>query len=174
MKLLYLNKGEKESWLPRMFELYYENMATIAPSGMSYEAERAEWMSNVGPALDKAPRQVLLALDEEKLAGFVMYYTRDDLLMVEEVQIRRENQGGLLFLQLCRKLLADLPEQICRVEAYAHRGNDRSRKLMARLGMEELPEDSPFVHLRGDARTIGTHLGYPNSKNSFGGYHEPL
>lgn len=158
MKLVYLNKGEKESWLPRLFDLYYENMSVIAPSGMSCEAEREEWMSNVSPALDKAPRQVLLAPDEEKLAGFVMFYTRDDLLMVEEFQIQRENQGGLLFLQLCRKLLADLPEEIRWVEAYAHRGNDRSRKLMGRLGMTELPEDSPFVHLRGDFSAIREKL----------------
>lgn len=169
MKLLYLNKGEKGSWLPRMFDLYYENMSAIAPSGMTYEGEREAWLSNVGPALDKAPRQALLALDGEELAGFVMFYTRDDLLMVEEVQIRRGNQGGLLFLGLCRKLLADLPEQIRWVEAYAHRGNHRSRKLMGRLGMAELPEDSPFVHLRGDARKIGARLGYPNRKNAFGG-----
>lgn len=154
MKLCYLNKAEKDFWLPRLFDLFYENMSVIAPSGMPYEAERDEWMSNVAPALEKAPRKVLLALDGEKLAGYLQFYTRNDLLMVEELQIRRRYQGGLLFLRLCRKLLADLPEQIRIVEAYAHRSNDRSRKMMGRLGMAELPEDGPFVHLRGDADWI--------------------
>lgn len=154
MTLVYLNKEEKDLWLPRLFDLFYENMSFIAPSGMDYEAERAEWLANVSPALDKAPRQVLLAVDGEELAGYVMFYTRDDLLMVEEVQLRRVYQGGLLFLRLCRKLLTDLPEQIHIVEAYAHRQNDRSRKLMERLGMVELPEDALFVHLRGDGSAI--------------------
>ena len=169
MNLLYLEKGQKERWLPGLFDLYYENISVIAPSGMPYEAERKEWLANVSPALDKAPRQVLLALDGEILAGYVMFYTRDDLLMVEEVQLRREYQGGLLFLRLCRKLLGDLPKDIRRIEAFAHRENARSRKLMGRLGMAEVPEDAPFVHLRGDARAIAFRLGYPNGKKSFGG-----
>lgn len=154
MTVCYLDKSEKERWLLRLFDLFYENMSVIAPSGMTYEAERAAWLANVSPALDKAPRQVLLALDGEELAGFVMFYTREDLLMVEEVQLRREYQGGLLFLRLCRKLLADLPEEVGTVEAYAHRRNDRSRKLMKRLGMEEVPEKSPFVHLRGELSDV--------------------
>lgn len=154
MKLCYLDKAEKDLWLPQLFDLFYENMSVIVPSGMACEIERAEWLANVSPALDKAPRQVLLAVGGEELAGFVMFYTRKDLLMVEEVQLRREYQGDLLFLRLCRKLLADLPEEVRSVEAYAHRQNDRSRKLMKRLGMEEVPEESPFVHLRGDLETI--------------------
>ena len=160
MNICHLNKAEKDIWLPRLFDLFYENMSGIAPSGMPCEAERTEWLANVGAALDKALRQVLLALDGEVLAGFVMYYTRNDLLMVEEVQLRREYQGGLLFLRLCRKLLADLPEAIRTVEAYAHRSNDRSRKLMARLGMGEVPgeEDAPFVHMRGDTEIVKRKL----------------
>ena len=158
MKLCYMEKAEKKLWLPRLFDLFYENMSVIAPSGMDYAAEREEWLANVSPALDKAPRQVLLALDGEELAGFVMFYTRSDLLMVEEVQLRQEYRGGLLFLRLCRKLLADLPKEIRTVEAYAHRQNDHSRKLMNRLGMAELPELGPFVHLRGAAEEIGKRL----------------
>ena len=73
MKLCYLNKAEKDFRLPQLFELFYENMSVIAPSGMPYEAERDEWMSNVAPALKKEPRKVLLALDGEKLAGYLQF-----------------------------------------------------------------------------------------------------
>lgn len=158
MTLAYLNKEDKELWLPHLFDLFYENISVVAPSGMTYEEERTEWLANVSPALDKAPRRVLLAMDGEQLAGYVMFYTRNDLLMVEEVQLRRDYQGGLLFLRLCRKLLTDLPDGICTVEAYAHRQNDRSIALMKRLGMAEVPEDSPFVHLRGDAADLAAHF----------------
>ena len=161
MTLFWLNKADKDIWLPRMFDLYYENMSRFAPSGLAYEAERQEWLSNVSPALDKAPRRALLALDGDALAGFVMFYTRGDLLMVEEFQLRREFQGGLLFLRLCRKLLSELPGEVRAVEAYAHRRNDRSVSLMRRLGMRPVPEEDPrFVHLRGDAANLRLALAF--------------
>lgn len=154
ISICFLDKGEKAQWLPRMFDLLYENMQEIAPSGLEYETERAEFLANVSPALEKAPRQVLLALEDGDLVGYVQYYTRQELLMVEEVQIRKDHQGTLLFLRLCRHLLAALPEEIRVVEAYADGRNDRSRRLMARLGMVELEASGGYLHLRGDASVI--------------------
>lgn len=148
----YLNKAEKDLWLPRLFDLLYENMEGIAPSGLSYEQEKARFLSNVSPALDKAPRQILMGFVDGKLACYVQYYTRGGLLMVEEVQLGKPHQGGLLFLRLCRRLMAELPADIRTVEAYADRRNERSLALMDRLGMVPVPgeEDSLFVLLRGD------------------------
>lgn len=157
MKLCFLNKPEKAIWLPRMFELLYENMEEIASSGLSVEQEREQFLSNVGPALEKMPRQVILATDNDHLVGYVQYYTRGDLLMVEEIQIRR-GYRGLLFLQLCRFLMDVLPVEIKTVEAYADPRNERSRRLMAKLGMEELPEEGNYVHLRGEAESIRRRL----------------
>lgn len=155
MTLCYMDKSEKGIWLPRLFDLLYENMASIAPSDLAYEAEKAAFIANVSPALDKAPRQVLLALDGQTLAGYVQFYTRGELLMVEELQLGRAYRAGSLFLSLARKLLADLPEGIATVEAYADRRNRHSLELMARLGMEAMPEEDPrFLHLRGDAPAI--------------------
>ena len=153
MKLCFLNKPEKAIWLPRMFELLYENMEEIASSGLSVEQEREQFLSNVGPALEKMPRQVILATDNDHLVGYVQYYTRGDLLMVEEIQIRR-GYRGLLFLQLCRFLMDVLPVEIKTVEAYADPRNERSRRLMQRIGMVELADYGEFVHLRGDATAI--------------------
>ena len=86
--------------------------------------------------------------------GYIQYYTREDLLMVEEVQIRKDHQGTLLFLRLCRQLLSALPEEIRVVEAYADPRNAKSLRLMARLGMEQLTYSGEFAHLRGDAEAI--------------------
>lgn len=156
MTFCYLNKAEKDIWLPRLFDLLYENMKEIAPTGLSYAQEKAQFLANVSPALDKAPRQVLLALDGEILAGYVMFYTRNDLLMVEEAQIRKRFQGTLLFLSLCRRLMAAVPTDIRVVEAYADKRNENSLTIMARLGMVPVPgeADSGFVHLCGDAETV--------------------
>ena len=158
MKIFILDKKEKSFWLPRMFDLMYENMKDIAPSGLEYGEGRAEFLSNVSPALEKGPRQVLLAVEDGALLGYLQYYTRDDLLMVEEAQIRKDHQNTLLFLGLCRALLKLLPAEIRVVEAYADPRNSKSRRLMARLGMEEVPESGAFIHLRGSARKIWKHF----------------
>lgn len=149
-----LNKGEKDVWLPRLFDLLYENMRDIAPSAMSYDTEKALFLANVSPALDKAPRQVLLALEGDVPVGYIQYYTRQDLLMVEEVQIRRDHQTTLLFLRLCRQLMKLLPGEIRTVEAFADQRNLRSIRMMKKLGMIEIPETGAFVHYRGDAEWI--------------------
>lgn len=154
MEITFLNKAEKERWLPRLFALLYENMNEVAPSGVPYEVERDQFLADVAPALEKAPRQVLMALEDGDLLGYIQYYTREDLLMVEEVQIRKDHQGTLLFLRLCRQLLSALPEEIRVVEAYADRRNHRSRQLMNRLGMVELPEPGEYLHFRGDAKLL--------------------
>lgn len=153
----YLNKAEKEKWLPQLFDLFWDNMRLIAPGEGSYAEEKQQWLANVSPALEKAPRQILLCLDGEELLGYLQYYTRQDLLVLEEVQLRRDYQRTLLFHRLCRSLIRILPGKIRYVEAYADRRNLYSRKIMEKLGMEPLPEGeaSPFVHLRGTAEQIG-------------------
>lgn len=145
----YLNKQEKEYWLPQLFDLLYDNMKPIAPSGKSYEAEKAEWLANVSPALEKAPRQVLLCFADGELAGFVQFYTRAELLMVEEVQLRKDYHRSFLFCRVCKFLLSSLPTELAVVEAYAEKRNLYSQKLMQKLGMGVIGEDGPFVHLRG-------------------------
>jgi len=147
----HLNKQEKEYWLPRLFDLLYENMQEIAPSGLPYEAEKAAWLSNVLPALEKAPRQILLCFADGALVGFVQYYTRKELLMVEEVQLRKDYHRSFLFYRLGKHLLSILPTGITVVEAYAEKRNLHSRRLMQKLGMGIVAEEGPFLHLRGNA-----------------------
>ena len=88
-------------------------------------------------------------------AGFIQYYTRGDMLMVEEVQLRRDYQRSLLLRRMIGCLVRILPPEIRWVEAYADRRNLRSRALMEKLGMVYLPgEEAPYVHLRGSAGEI--------------------
>lgn len=155
----YLDKQEKEKWLPRLFDLLYENMSVIAPSEKSYDEDKSEWMGEVLPALDKAPRQIIMAFVDGKLAGYVQYYTRGELLMIEEVQLERAYHKTRLFYRLCRHLSSALPCGIEYVEAYAHKTNENSRSIMKNLGMWEIEEESnssfpKLVHLRGNAAEI--------------------
>ena len=150
----YLNKKEKEIWLPRLFDLLYENMQEIAPGELSYEQEKAQWLSNVSPALEKEPRRIILCLDCGILVGYVQYYTNKNLLMVEEIQIGKTYQRTTLFYGLCKQLATALPEGIEIIEAYAEKRNFHSQRIMQRLGMTQIDEEGPFVHLRGSAEGL--------------------
>ena len=161
MEYVFLDKGEKDKWLPQLFELYYENMSVIAPSGIPYEEEKKEWFANVSPALDKAPRQVIMCFDEGTLAGYIQYYTREKLLMIEEIQLKTQYQKTMLFYRFCRYLMQQLPEEIEWIEAYAEKRNLNSQKIMLKLGMETVEEAcaSPFVHLRGSSEIAKKFFG---------------
>ncbi len=156
----YLNKAEKEVWLPKLFDLLYGNMSSIAPSGLSYEKEKEEWFSEVSPALDKPQRQIIIAFVDNEPIGYAQYYTRERVLTVEEVQIAKEYQRTLIFYRLCRYLSDALPSDIEYIEAYADRRNVNSQKMMQKLCMKtiEMPEDSPFVRFFGSAENIKRYL----------------
>lgn len=152
-ELLFMNPKEKDVWLPRMFTLYDSNMRRIAPSGLPFEREREAFLRELSPALDKAPRRVLLACSGDRLLGYIQYYTRDTLLMIEEVQVDREYHRTRLFYRMCCALIGALPHGIATVEAYADRRNLDSVVMMNRLGMKVIddPSASPFLHLSGSA-----------------------
>lgn len=151
-----LNKQDKDLWLPRLFDLLYDNMRSLAPSGLDRETEKQQYLAAVSPALDKAPRQILLCFCDDQLAGFLQYYTRDNLLMVEEVQLCPALRRTFIFYRMCAWLARQLPAGITVVEAYADTRNIPSRRLMEKLGMTQLPSpaDSPFVHFRGHAAPL--------------------
>ena len=156
----YLNKSEKNTFLPFLFDIFYANMSGHLQSSKSYEQERDEWLSEVSPALEKELRQVILCYSEGELAGFLMYYVREDMLMIEEVQLKEEFQRTRAFYLLCRHLMRALPENIRTVEAYAHKSNQNSQNLMLALGMECIGaiESLGIVHLRGLAEKIRAKL----------------
>ena len=153
---VHMDKSEKEKWLPVLFDLFYENMSAIAPSGLPREEERACWLAEVSPALDKDPRQILLCRDGEHLLGYIQYYTREGLLMIEEFQIVKPYQKSLLFPRMCKSLLRNLPAGIETVEAYAHIPNLYSQSIMAKFGFRKM-DACPYpglVHLRANAAEV--------------------
>lgn len=151
----YLNKAEKALWLPRLFDLLHENMERIAPSELPREQEKAQWLSQVGPALEKAPRQIILCFVKGELAGYIQYYIREHMLMVEELQLKGQFQRTALLYGLCKHLLSVLPGDLKTVEAYADKRNLASIRMMEKLGMTPCEaENSPFVHMRGSAERI--------------------
>ena len=148
-----MDKSQREYWLPMLFDLLYENMQEIAPDKRSREQAKKLWLGEVSPALNKAPRQILLCFVDDALAGYIQYYTNGNLLMIEELQIAKPYQRTTVFYGFCKHFSGIIPEEIQRVEAYADPRNLHSKKLMAKLGMTE-KEEGRFIHLSGSVETI--------------------
>lgn len=149
----------KETWLDlleQLFDLLYENMHDLAPSGLTYEAEKQQWLSEVAPAMSKAPRQIVLLFNEAQLAGYLQYYINNGIFMVEEIQIRKGCRSTTLFAQLWRFMLNVVPEDTQFIEAYADKRNLPSQKLITKLGMIPVGEtsDGTCIHFRGPLNKI--------------------
>jgi hypothetical protein len=151
-----LDKSQKSEILPLLFDIFYENTSKISPFSKTYEAERNEWLSEVSPALEKPPRQIILIYHGADLAGFVMYYTRRELLMIEELQLVSKYQRTLLCYKTVKYLYEFLGEKIERIEAYALKSNQTSIGLMQDLGFAEINDTlgTKFLHFSCNANKI--------------------
>ena len=146
----FLDKRRKDEYLPLLFDILYENMRNIVPTG-TYDGEKTAFLAQVGPALEKEPRRIILMYAGNELAGYFQYYVNDGRFMVEEIQIAPEYQCTNLLLALFRFLGGALPEGIETVAAYAHEQNVRSRAIMERLGMKQTGEnEDDFCYYTGD------------------------
>lgn len=152
----FLNKETELHLLEQLFDLLYENMAEIAPPGLPYEAEKQQFLSNVRPAMEKAPRQIVLMYDEDALAGYLQYYVNNGIFMVEEIQIRKGFRSTSLFAQLWKFMAEMIPVDTQYIEAYADMRNLPSRRLIAKLGMNAVGEtpDGTCLHFRGPTHIL--------------------
>ena len=149
----YLQKPPTPDVLDEIFDILATNMRVIAPTGLTYEEDRAQWLSCVPPALEKDARQIILIHDRNELIGFFQYYVTADhsLFMMEEIQFKPAYHGSGLFSDLYRYLLPRLPADIQAVEAYADKRNKKSLAVLSHLGLTVIGENKNGIsyHLRG-------------------------
>lgn len=136
------DKGAFSKFAPDLFDLLYNNMSEIAPSGYCYEEDRAVWMEAVVPAMEKPNRQVVLIYADGLTVGYFQYYTTAESLMMEEFQLKPMYQGSGAFGALFAWLLPHLSEDLQIVEAYAHKQNLRSQTILTHLGMQRVGENN--------------------------------
>lgn len=146
----YLQKPSSPDILDEIFDILATNMRVIAPTGLTYEEDKAEWLSCVPPALEKEARQILLIYDQNELIGFFQYYVTADhsIFMMEEIQFKEAYHGSGLFGDLYRYLLPRLPADIQAVEAYADKRNVKSLAVLAHLGLSVIGENKNSISYR--------------------------
>ena len=147
MQIIFLDKKEIKAVLPELYEIMAENGCRMP---------QVLWLSEVGSALEKENRQLLLLKKEERILGFFMYYLRGECLVAEELQIVKASQRTGLYFALCRYLVRNF-EQIKQIEAFAEKENLYSQKLMEKLGMRKTEEEG-FFHFYGDAESLRRHF----------------
>jgi hypothetical protein len=135
----------------------------IAPTGLTYAEDKAEWLSCVPSALEKEARQILLIYDRDELIGFFQYYVTADhsTFMMEEIQFKAVYRGSGLFGELYRFLIPKLPADIVSVEAYADKRNTKSLGVLGHLGLTVIGENKngKSYRLRGDFTRLKEKYG---------------
>ncbi len=151
-----LDKEREMGLLDGLFDLMHDNMAEVAPSGLTSEWEKAKWLAEVVSALKKAPRQIVLLYCKGALAGFCMYYVNGGVFMIEELQIRRGFRSSGVIVELWKFFNRTIPGDTPYMEAYTDAENVYSQKLLGRLGLEmvEWTADGRLKHFRGDFNKI--------------------
>ncbi len=152
----WLSGEEAQTLLPVLFSLFYENMRLIAPIERPYGEEYALWSGEVGPALRKTNRHIVLILDAKTPVGFLMYYTNDETFMIEEAQLKEEYRGKGVMRRLFARLADRIDPPPAYVEAFTHAGNALSIGILTHLGFEKAGDDGGFYRFRRDC---GSFLG---------------
>lgn len=159
----YLPKPPSSALLDEIFGILATNMRVIAPTGLTYEEDRAQWMACVPPALTKDARQMVLIYVGGELAGFFQYYVTADhsVFMMEEIQFKEAYRESGLFGELYRFLIPKLPADIVSVEAYADKRNTKSLGVLGHLGLTVIGENKNGIswHLRGDFAVLKEKYG---------------
>jgi len=154
IRFVFMEKAKGEQFLPMLFDILYDNMRIIAPSGEGYEEDKRIWLSNVAPAIQKEPRQIILMYADDDLAGYLQYYINGGIFMVEEIQIKSQYQRTTLFYAICRFMLGIISLDTIYIEAYAEKRNQNSRRIIGKLGMEQIGENGSYLHYRGSMDSV--------------------
>ena len=164
MRIEPLRKADAASVLPELFDILHSNMSRIAPTGNSYDEDFSMWMSCIKPALEKAPRQILLLYDNDEIIGYFQYYVNDGVFMMEDIQLREQYHGTGIFSQLYRYLVQMLPPETEYVEAYANKKNEKSIAVLIHLGLDIIGENKNGIsyHFRGRYENLIRRYGSTN------------
>jgi len=139
-----------------MFDILADNMNAIAPTGCSREEDFALWHASMREQLSDGGRQIVLAIEGSTLAGYVQFSLQGDVLMMDEIEIRKEMQGRGAFRALFDAMLTELPPSVVYAEAYANKANAKSIAILGRLGLTVIGENRSgrSWHFRGTTAAL--------------------
>ncbi|MBQ8575261.1 MAG: hypothetical protein IJ447_04335 [Clostridia bacterium] len=142
MTFEYMNKNDFGSLSRQIFDILADNMSVIAPTDNSREEDFECWVSAVGDGLCRDARQIILIKNSKEIIGYFQYYTTEDTLMMEEIQLVSEWHGKAnIFRNLYGFLFKNILRNLKYVKAYASKQNKKSISILQRLGLKNVGEN---------------------------------
>ena len=142
LRFQYLSQEQFPEYAREMFAILAENMSQIAPTDNSYEEDFACWREATCAAVKESGTQIILFLDAETVIGYLQYRMQDNALYLEEIELRPAYQGKQqIFRQAHQFLIAQIPNEICFVNAVARKENLKSNGILMHLGLHCVGEN---------------------------------
>ena len=150
----YLEMDQLEKYANDLVSILYDNMEKIVPTGHNREFVFQTWFRINREKLQNAERNTVIVLQEEsgEVAGFCQYSIHENVLLMEEIQIKDSFQGKYhIFRNLYGFLLEHLGTEIEYVEAYVNKKNEKSMGVHSKLGLSIVGENQSGTcyHFRG-------------------------
>ncbi len=136
-----LNKRDSDKTTAVLFDILHGNMSVIAPTGERYEDDKKLWISSITDALNNPQRNIIVITHEAEIIGFFMYSISNDLLKMEEIQLRSKYHGKGIFRKLYFYLFTLIPDNVKFVEAFANKQNHKSQGILTNLGLKQVGEN---------------------------------
>lgn len=81
-----LDRADAAKMSDALYDILYNNMNAIAPTGNSYEEDKQHWVPCILSALENPRRQILLIWCGTELIGYFMYSLSETTFEMEEIQ----------------------------------------------------------------------------------------
>ena len=93
----YANKAQLKNILSPLFGILYENMSSNYPTGCTYEEDFHFWSSNFISSMNDVSRQLVIIFSDNSVIGYFQYSIIDDILKMEDLQVKKDYHGSGLF-----------------------------------------------------------------------------
>jgi len=149
-----LKKELFDKYANDLFSILFENMNQIAPTGNSYKEDYQFWFQYMKEELAKMNQYLIVVCQAElsEIVGYFQYSVHGNILLMEEIQIKKEYQGKYnIFKRIYAFVFDNLKENIDYVEAYANKKNAKSIGILGKLGLSTVGENKrgTSYHFRG-------------------------
>ena len=147
-----MNRADISVYKRALYDILYQNMSRIAPTGNAYEEDFEIWSKYTVPRWSGGQCAVLLIFSADTLCGYFQYALVNGTFLMEEIQFDASVQGSGLFTELYRYLIRILPPQTQYVEAYANKKNEKAQAILSHLGLKIAGENKNgrSFRFRGD------------------------
>lgn len=137
-----LTNEEVIDLLDDMFNIINNNMKDIIDTGVNIEDNYINWKDSMIKELDNINKRWIGAFKNNKLIGYFLYKTDNDILKLDEIQIIKKHQGdGYTFNSLFGTIFNDKDiSNDYKVIAYANKNNIKSNGILKYFGFTVLEQ----------------------------------